>query len=98
MRKIYEIYQGAATWLASFGSDKWLHLLAGALVAFLAATLDTACFCREVWQGCIVGFLVVLFGGVFKEVVDFFLGKGFDFKDMVFTWAGGIVGALLFLI
>ncbi len=65
--------------------DKKLHLAAGLLIAILAGY-----FIAPVW-----GLAAAVFAGFMKEVRDWGCYQGFDLKDMVTTWLGGLLGTLL---
>ena len=65
--------------------DKKLHLAAGLLIAILAGY-----FIAPVW-----GLAAAVFAGFVKEVRDWGCYQGFDLKDMVTTWLGGLLGTLL---
>ena len=65
--------------------DKKLHLAAGLLIAILAGY-----FIAPVW-----GLAAAVFAGFMKEVRDWGCYQGFDWKDMVTTWMGGLLGTLI---
>lgn len=65
--------------------DKKLHFAAGLLIAILAGY-----FIAPVW-----GLAAAVFAGFMKEVRDWGCYQGFDLKDMVTTWLGGLLGTLL---
>ena len=65
--------------------DKKLHLAAGLLIAILAGY-----FIAPVWW-----LAAAVFAGFMKEVRDWGCYQGFDLKDMVTTWLGGLLGTLL---
>lgn len=65
--------------------DKKLHLAAGLLISILAGY-----FIAPVW-----GLAAAVFAGFMKEVRDWGCYQGFDLKDMVTTWLGGLLGTLL---
>ena len=62
-----------------------MHFAAGLLVAILAGFV----FCPE------YGFGAALFAGFMKEWRDWGCYQGFDWRDMVATWSGGLIGYLL---
>lgn len=84
-------------WLCSFTSDKYVHFIAGLLIAFVVASLDVLVFHREPLVAMAIGGLTGFFAGVVKEVVDFF-GGSFDAKDIVATTLGAILGMLMSLL
>lgn len=80
--------------LAAIGSDKYLHLIAGLIVAFvlgkLFANVEALAF------PAITGVLLLM---VAKESVDYYLrGEQFDFKDIAAGVAGAVVGVILCLL
>lgn len=64
--------------------DKKLHLLAG-----LGMTIVFG------WQNPIIGLFAGIIAGIAKEVYDYFDYGLFDKKDMLFTWLGATIGALV---
>lgn len=80
--------------LASIGSDKYLHLLVGLIVAFVLGKLFAHV---EAWAyPAIVGVLLLM---VAKECVDYYLRKEqFDFKDIAAGVVGAVVGVILCLL
>lgn len=98
MKKILSVYDRVAEWLCSFGSDKYVHLLLGLLISFAvswAFMLTTMGATKPVCAVC--GMIAAVFVGFIKEVVDFFRDKPFDGVDILFTIAGGVIGAVLYL-
>lgn len=80
--------------LASIGSDKYLHLIAGLIVAFVLGRLFANV---EAWAyPAIVGVLLLM---VAKECVDYYIRKEqFDWKDVVAGLVGAFVGVILCLL
>ena len=66
--------------------DKKLHFIVGLFVAM--------CMGLFWWP---VGIASAFIAGVIKELYDHFKksGTGFDWKDLVFTLAGGVIGTAL---
>lgn len=87
---IYRIFEK----FAAIGSDKFLHLLVGLILAFLLGKLFAHV---EAWAyPAIVGVLLLM---VAKECVDYYLRKEqFDFKDIAAGVAGAVVGVILCLL
>ena len=85
---IYRIFEK----FAAIGSDKYLHLLVGLIVAFVLGKLFAHV---EVWAyPAIVG---VLFLMVAKESVDYYLrGEQFDWEDVAAGMVGAVVGVIIF--
>lgn len=80
--------------LATIGSDKYLHLIAGLIVAFMLGKLFAHV---EAWAyPAIVGVLLLM---VAKECVDYYIRKEqFDWKDVVAGLVGAFVGVILCLL
>lgn len=98
MKKIFSVYDRVAEWLCSFDSDKYVHLLFGLVISFAvswAFMLTTMGATKPVCAVC--GVIAAVFVGFIKEVVDFFRDKPFDGVDILFTIAGGVIGAVLYL-
>lgn len=64
--------------------DKKLHLLAGLAIAIIFG-----------WHNPLIGLGAGFLAGVAKEVYDYFDYGLFDKKDMLFTWLGADIGALV---
>jgi VanZ family protein len=98
MKKILDIYDKCAEWLCSFTGDRYVHLIVGLLICYVVGRLDGRVLNRETAVAMAIGFLVAFFIAILKEVCDFFRGRGFDVNDLLFTWTGAIIGAILILI
>ena len=87
---IYRIFEK----FAAIGSDKYLHLIAGLIVAFVLGKLFAHV---EAWAyPAIVGVLLLM---VAKECVDYYLRKEqFDFKDVAAGLVGAVVGVILLIL
>ena len=87
---IYRIFEK----LAAIGSDKYLHLLVGLILAFLLGKLFAHV---EAWAyPAIVGVLLLM---VAKECVDYYIRKEqFDWRDVVAGLLGAVVGVLMCLL
>lgn len=75
--------------LKTFVVDKKLHFLCGLLISLLVGLYNPA-----------YGLLAGVVAGVAKEVevYDYFDYGLFDTKDMLFTWAGALIGTCLCMI
>lgn len=67
--------------------DKKLHLLAGLAIAIIFG-----------WHNPLIGLSAGIIAGIAKEVYDYFDYGLFDKKDMLFTWLGAIIGALVIVL
>lgn len=87
---IYRIFEK----LAAIGSDKYLHLIAGLIVAFVLGRLFANV---EAWAfPAITGVLLLM---VAKECVDYYLrDEQFDLKDVAAGLVGAVVGVLMCLL
>lgn len=87
---IYRIFER----LAAIGSDKYLHLIAGLIVAFVLGRLFANV---EAWAfPAITGVLLLM---VAKECVDYYLrDEQFDLKDVAAGLVGAVVGVILCLV
>ena len=63
--------------------DKILHFMVG---------FSIATFIYGVTENSLYGLYAALFAGLIKEVRDWGCYQGFDYKDMLATWAGGVAG------
>lgn len=87
---VYRIFEK----IAAIGSDKYLHLIAGLIVAFVLGRLFANV---EAWAfPAIVGVLLLM---VAKECVDYYLrDEQFDLKDVAAGLVGAVVGVILCLV
>lgn len=85
-------WRKAAGWLASFGADRWMHLVAGLVVAYVAGCADMRIGGGPLWSAGLVGLLAALVAGFFKEIADSFTGSRGDLVDCLFTTTGGAAG------
>ena len=70
-------------WFGGIAHHKLLHLLAGVLVAAFFALV----------MPCTAGWSIVLtvFAGVVKEIIDQYRYNGWDWVDLAYTVAGGLI-------
>lgn len=87
---VYRIFEK----IAAIGSDKYLHLIAGLIVAFVLGRLLANV---EAWAfPAITGVLLLM---VAKECVDYYLrDEQFDLKDVAAGLVGAVVGVILCLV
>lgn len=80
--------------LSGIGSDKYLHLLVGLILAFMLGKLFANV---EAWAyPAIVGVLLLM---VAKECVDYYIrDEQFDFKDIAAGLVGSVIGVLMCLL
>lgn len=80
--------------LATIGSDKYLHLIAGLIVAFVLGRLFANV---EAWAfPAITGVLLLM---VAKECVDYYIrDEQFDWKDVAAGLVGSVIGVLMCLL
>lgn len=94
MKKLLDCIYRIFGKLAAIGSDKFLHLIAGLIVAFVLGRLFANV---EAWAfPAIVGTLLLM---VAKECVDYYLrDEQFDWKDVAAGMVGAFVGVILCLL
>lgn len=98
MEKLYNLFRKGSTWLASFGVDRYLHLIAGILISFLATLILVAVSGEGLLFGAVFGFLSAVVVGLGKEILDqTYIGKS-DIVDWIFTIIGGAFGTIFYLI
>lgn len=90
MGKILSFYESVAGWLASWGGDRYLHLLCGMVVSYVVGLLADG---GGTWVGAAaLGVLAAVVVGFVKEIADSFLTGEGDAADLVFTAIGGALG------
>ena len=94
MKKILDCIYRIFGKLAAIGSDKYLHLIAGLIVAFVLGRLLANV---ESWAfPAITGVLMLMTG---KECVDYYIRKEqFDWLDVAAGLVGAFVGVILCLL
>lgn len=94
MRKFLDGVYRVLCKLAEVGSDKYLHMFVGLVVAFMLGKLFAHV---EAWAfPAITGVLLLM---VAKESIDYYLRKEqFDLKDVAAGVVGAVVGVILCLL
>lgn len=96
MKKIYDFVEKINGKLASYGADRYLHLIVGMIVSFIAAVILG--YNGETTYTCVgFGLLIAIAVGFLKEVADQTFEGMSDFKDWLFTIIGGVIGSLMFI-
>lgn len=86
MRKIWNKIVG---WLCGIPFDKWLHFIAGVLLAaFFGIVLHMGLWC----------FVPVIFAGFIKEFFDQWTTGVWEWLDFLATFLGGAVIAVFFIL
>lgn len=85
MSKIVSIYDSVAGWLASYGADRWMHLVCGLVIAYVVGLVADDPW----WSAALVGVLASVVAGFAKELADSFIKGAGDAADIVFTVMGG---------
>ena len=98
MKKIFSFYRKVAGWLASFGSDKYLHIIFGLLIAYITAVISHAITGECSLSAGGLGMLVTIVVGFVKETVDSAETDNWDFYDFLATLIGGVIGFGLWMI
>lgn len=94
MKKIITSIRKAETWLAHFGADRYLHLLAGLIITFIVALLVKA----PVWEAGLIGLGITVIVGWLKEIADSITGELGDVVDWLFTVIGGVIAYALLML
>lgn len=99
MKKIVSLVRKFNVWLASFGGDRYLHLVAGLLISFFVALLMLKVGHESVWTCVGFSFMITVIVGFLKEVFDSLMTDGTaDGIDWLFTCIGGVIGLGLWLL
>ena len=99
MKKLLKIWDNAAECLCGFGSDKWVHLVVGAIISFATAWILMATTAGATALGtAFCGAFGALIAGMGKEVADVFCNKDFSLSDIIFTAVGEVLGGVLFIL
>ena len=98
MKKIYEVFHSAGEWLASAGADRYLHLLAGLIIAFATAMVMQRVGGEGRWTCVFFAMMLTAIIGIMKEVADQTFESVSDALDFAFTCIGGVIGAALWLL
>ena len=84
IERIYKLFER----LASIGSDKYLHVIVGMMVAAI----------MRLHVGALAALTAVVIVMTAKEMVDHFVRKeNFDLKDALFGVMGGVVMLILMI-
>lgn len=98
MKKIFSVMKSFNCWLAKAGADRYLHLLAGLLIAFFSAVIFDKVGGESTWTCVGVAMLITVIIGFLKEVADQTFEGTSDGIDWLFTVIGGILGCALWLV
>lgn len=99
MKKLLKIWNNAAEWLCSFGSDKWVHFVVATIISFVVAWILMATTAgATALESAFCGVFGALLAGMVKEVADIFCNKDFSLSDVIFTAVGGVFGGILFIL
>ena len=85
-------------YVEKIGYDKCIHLLICFIIANNVAILDNEIFDRTAIVAASIGSLTAIIIAIIKELIDFFIGKSFDLKDLEFGIVGSIIGFICSLI
>lgn len=85
-------------WLAKAGADRYLHLLAGLMIAFFVAMLMRGVAHEGRWTCAGFAMLVTVAVGFLKEIADQTFEGESDGLDWAFTAIGGVIGCGLWML
>lgn len=87
---VYKVF----TRLAAIGSDKYLHFVAGLVIAVVACK-----GLRSIDAWLMLSLVPAFFVMAGKESVDYYLrGEQFDWKDVAAGMVGSVIGVLMCLV
>lgn len=98
MNMLGKFWMGACKFVYSLGGDKWCHVFFGTIIAFLVATISHNITGEAPISGAFLGVLVTVAVGFIKEVIDSLVYGDADWRDIVATVAGGVIGFDMFLL
>lgn len=97
MKKVYNVFKIIGEWLAKVGADKYLHLLAGLVIAFFTAMLMHGAAGEGRWTCAGFALMVTVVVGILKEVADQTYEGESDALDWAFMCIGGVIGCGLWM-
>lgn len=97
MKKIYQFFQKINTCLASFGVERYLHLLAGIIISVIVCLLIQGIEGEDPLTCAGVAMMVTTCASVIKEVLDQTYEGNSELPDIVFTCIGGLIGCGIWL-
>lgn len=97
MKKVYNVLKSIGEWLAKVGADRYLHLLAGLVIAFFTAMLMQGVAGEGRWTCAGFALMVTVVVGILKEVADQTYEGESDVLDWAFTCIGGVIGCGLWM-
>ena len=98
MKKVYNVFKNFGEWLAKAGVDRYLHLLAGLIIAFFTATLVNGAAGEGRWTSVGLALMVTVAVGILKEVADQTYEGESDALEWAFTCIGGVIGCGLWML
>lgn len=87
------MYNAFTNWLCGFTGDKYVHVIACQLIAYLVARLLSIFIGKEL--ASVIGVVVAIIGGILKEYVK---DDSVDKNDIKANVIGAILGGLQSLI
>ena len=97
MKKVYQFFQKINVWLASFGADRYLHLIVGAIISIIVCLLMKGLEGGSVLSCTGMAMMITVTIGVMKEVLDQSYESKSDLLDILFTTIGGLVGCAIWI-
>lgn len=98
MRKIYQFIQKINTWLASFGADRYLHLIAGIIISVIVCLLMKGLEGENIWSCAGMAMMSTASIAVIKEVLDQTYEGESSLLDILFTMIGGSIGCSIWML
>lgn len=97
MKKVYQFFQKINTWLASFGVDRYLHLLAGIAISVIVCLLIQGIEGEGPLTCAGVAMMITTCVSVIKEIFDQTYEGNSELIDIAFTCIGGLIGCGIWL-
>ena len=92
-----EKFDKFAEWLESFGTDKWIHVIAVMMVAWVVATVVSIFGLPRAFNG-LMGVAAAIVAGVWKEAYDKRTTGLWDNKDIVADGVGMVLFYLIYVV
>lgn len=96
MNKIFKIWDKFASFVCSFMSESEAHLLFGTLISLIVTLFAPIIFnnaASKIYY--LFGIIASALVGLLKETIDYFRGEKFDYKDLLFSVLGGVIGSFI---
>ena len=97
MKKVYTFFHKINTWLAYFGVNRYLHLLAGIVISVIVCLLIQGIEGEDPLTCAGVAMMITTCTSVIKEILDQTYEGNSELIDIAFTCIGGLIGCGIWL-